>query len=296
MIIEQTLPPGYGYTSYFDNGGSLSNIGLEIAADHRKSIGNMLLTLGGTVTTQASIVNSLDFIDDDLKHIITSVPGADYISSAGHSINAFYGYKTDSIFSSGDEAKQYIGPKGAQMQAGDIKFVDVNGDKIIDSKDKSIIGNPNPILFGGLFGNLTHNRWEFRAMLNYSVGNKVVKYVRQKGESMDTYANQLSTVLDNGMPRVSYGDLTGNNVFSDRWIEDGSYLKLKSLTVSYNLPESGLYSGIKLYLTVSNLFTLSQYSGYDPEFYYMNDPFYMGIDYGKMPKTRSFIIGVKLDL
>lgn len=304
LIIEQELPSGYGFTTYYDNGGSLSNLGAEIAADYRKVFGNAALTISGTASSQISMINSLNFIAESQNSIITSVYGADYITSAGNVLNNFYGYKTEGIFQSKEEANQYIGPKGAKMQAGDIKYVDLNNDKVINSKDKQIIGNPNPFLFGGLFADLTFNRWEIRAGFNYSIGNSAFNYVRYKGESMDTYASQLSTVLDHwtsnntgaDLPRVSFGDPTGNTVFSDRWIEDASYFKFKNLTVAYQLPETGFYSGIKLYMTVSNLLTLTKYSGYDPEFYYVNDPFLMGIDYGKMPQTRSFIIGVKLDL
>lgn len=122
---------------------------------------------------------------------------------------------------------------------------------------------------------------------------------------MSTYANQSSTVLERWtpsntsatLPRASYGDPTGNTVFSDRWIEDGSYLRLGQLTLNYNLPPiPGFIKGIGIYLTATNLITISQYSGYDTDFIYMNNPFYMGVDYGKMPQTKSFIIGLKLDL
>ncbi len=304
LIIQQELPVVYGFTTYFDNGGSLSNMGVEIAADYRRKFNKVTLTIGATATSALSLVNSLDFIDNDMKSIVTSVIGADYITSVGKSVNAFYGYKTNGIFGSDDEAKQYTGPEGLKMEAGDIKFVDVDGNKIIDDKDKSIIGDPNPFLFGGIIGAVSFNRWEIKARLNYNLGNDIFNYVRYQAESMDDYSSQLASVTDhwsndnsNGqLPRVSYGDPTGNKLFSDRWIEDGSYLKLKNLTVSYDLPSSGLYSGIKLYLTVSDLLTVTKYSGYDPEFYYMNNPFMMGIDYGKMPKSPSFIIGVKLDL
>ncbi|MGE5518674.1 MAG: SusC/RagA family TonB-linked outer membrane protein, partial [Candidatus Dadabacteria bacterium] len=128
---------------------------------------------------------------------------------------------------------------------------------------------------------------------------------RYKTESMDSYANQMVSVLDrwtpehpsSTMPRASFGDPTGNTVFSDRWIEDGSYVRLKQLTLNYTLPQvAGLYKGITLYVTGTNLLTFTNYSGYDPDFQYSNNPFYMGIDYGKMPQPKSFIVGLKLNL
>lgn len=304
LIIEQTLPPGYGYTNYYDNGGKLANLGVELSADYRKKIGEVVWTIGGNVSSNISNVVDLKFINADQKSIVTEIEGAEFVTSVGNAINNFYGFKTNGIYQTNDEANKIIGPKAKPMQAGDIKYVDQNNDGKINNMDKVIIGNPNPTVYGGLFTAASFKQWEVKAMFTYSAGNDVFNYVRYKGESMDTYANQLTTVLDHwstnntgaALPRQSFGDPTGNTLFSDRWIEDGSYLKMKQLTVSYQLPESGLYSGINIYLTVSNLFTLTNYSGQDPEFYYMNNPFYMGVDYGKLPQTRSFIIGVKLDL
>lgn len=304
LIIEQQLPPGYGFTNFYDNGGQLSNMGLELALDHRKHFGNMVWTIGATAATNISMVGKLEFIDDDQQFIVTPIEGAEIVTKQGNAVNAFYGFKTNGIFQSNDEAGQIIGPKGKPMKAGDIRYVDQNNDKKINNLDKSIIGNPNPFLFGGINSSLAFGSWKIKALFTYSVGNDIYNYVRYKAEAMDTYANQFTSVLDRwsssntgaALPRTSYGDPTGNAVFSDRWIEDGSYLKLKQLTVSYELPESGLYRGINLYLTMSNLLTFTRYSGQDPEFYYMNNPFYMGVDYGKLPHSPSFIFGVKLDL
>jgi hypothetical protein len=191
------------------------------------------------------------------------------------------------------------------MQAGDMKFVDTNGDNIINEADKMIIGDPNPDFYGGVFTGFAYKNFELSAFFNYSVGNDVFNYVRYRAEAMDSYANQSASVLGRWtnanpgatMPRASFGDPTGNTAFSDRWIEDGSYIRLEQLTLSYQLaPMAGLHKGIVVYLTANNLFTVTNYSGYDPEFMYLNSPFYMGIDYGKVPLTKSFVIGLKLDL
>jgi hypothetical protein len=152
---------------------------------------------------------------------------------------------------------------------------------------------------------LTYKNIELNAFFSYSAGNDLFNYVRYKAESMDSYANQLTTVLDrwtpsntsSKIPRAAYGDPAGNASFSDRWIEDGSYLRLKQLTLNYTLPQvSGMYKGITIYVTGTNLLTFTKYSGYDPDFLYSNNPFYMGVDYGKIPQSKSFIVGLKLDL
>jgi hypothetical protein len=122
---------------------------------------------------------------------------------------------------------------------------------------------------------------------------------------MDDYSNQSTAVLDRWrpshtnatLPKTSFGDPRGNTAFSDRWIEDGSYLRLKQLTLNYTFPpKTGVYKGLTVYLTGTNLLTFTKYSGYDPDFLYSNNPFYMGVDYGKIPQAKSFIIGLKIDL
>ncbi|MCF8380975.1 MAG: SusC/RagA family TonB-linked outer membrane protein [Bacteroidales bacterium] len=303
LIIEQELPPIYGYTSYYDNGGKLEITGLELALDTRIQSGDLAWTLGGSVSKELTKIVSLDFIDPNTENILTSIAGAQLITSEGNAINAYYGYKTDGLISA-SEAGTLIGPKGILMQEGDIKFVD-DGNGIINEDDKDIIGDPNPDLFGGISTAITYKNFELSALLNYSIGNDAFNYMKYMSESMDSYNSQSVTVLDRWtssnttatMPRASFGDPTGNTVFSDRWIEDASYLRLSQLSLSYHLPSmSGVYKGIVVYLTATNLFTFTKYSGYDPDFMYLNSPVYMGVDYGKMPHTKSFIIGLKLDL
>lgn len=120
------------------------------------------------------------------------------------------------------------------------------------------------------------------------------RYYNQTAETENRWKNENGS---NDIPRASYGDPTGNAVFSDRWIEDGSYLRLKDLTISYTIPAgSKLYQDINIYVTASNLLTLTGYSGYDPEVYYESSPYQMGIDYGKIPQVRTVLIGLKLSL
>ncbi|HET6558307.1 MAG TPA: SusC/RagA family TonB-linked outer membrane protein [Prolixibacteraceae bacterium] len=311
LIIQQTLPQTFGYTTYYDNGGKLESSGLEFSGDIRLQAGSFVWTLGGSVTQQRTEVKSLEFLNPATSNVVTPIEGMDplkggghYITSEGKSVNAFWGYRTEGIFNDGT-ASQYIGPNRVSMAEGDIKFADMDGNKIINDADKTIIGNPNPDLFGGINTSLSFGRLELAAFFNYSLGNDIFNYVRYKAESMDSYANQMVSVLDrwtpanpsNTMPRASFGDPTGNTAFSDRWIEDGSYVRLKQLTLNYTLPQgAGFYKGLTLYVTGTNLLTFTDYSGYDPDFLYSNNPFYMGIDYGKMPQPKSFIVGLKLNL
>ncbi|KAF0238970.1 MAG: SusC/RagA family TonB-linked outer membrane [Prolixibacteraceae bacterium] len=303
LVIRQELPPTFGYTDYYDNGGKLEVTGLAISADTRLQFSDLIWTIGASVSKEITKIKSLTFINPNTTSIITTIDAAQFITSAGNPVNAYYGYKTEGLLSSA-EAGKIIGPNGAMMQEGDIKFKD-DGDNIINENDKTIIGDPNPELFGNIFTAFAYKNFQLSAIFNYSVGNDVFNYVRYKTESMSGYDNQSKTVLDRWtsantsakLPRMAYGDPSGNTAFSDRWIEDGSYLRLSQLTLNYNVPPiQGFIKGVAIYLTATNLFTITNYSGYDPDFIYMNSPFYMGVDYGKMPQTQSFIIGLKLDL
>lgn len=304
LIIRQELPITYGYTNYFDNGGKIESTGFELSADTRFHFNELIWTLGGSISKEVTEVKSLTFINPNTSNIITTIEAAQFITSVGNAVNAYYGYKTNGLLTSTDAAAGIIGPNGNLMQEGDIKFVG-SEDGIVDENDKTIIGNPNPDFFGGFFTSFTYKNFSLSAMFNYSVGNDVFNYVRSKTESMSAYTNQSTEVLQRWtptntgatLPRLAYGDPSGNTVFSDRWIEDGSYLRMGQLTLNYDVPPiKGFVKGVGIYLTATNLFTLTNYTGYDPDFSYMNSPFYMGVDYGKMPQTQSFIIGLKLDL
>ena len=304
MVINQSLPYNFGFTDYVDNGGKLVSSGYELAADANFKFEAVKLVLDATITYQNSKIKSLELINSDTEFLLRDAPSAQYIISVDNPVNAFYGYKTNGIYSSAPSSK-IIGPNGRPMDAGDVIFEDVDNNGIIDDNDKQIIGDPNPDLFGLVNAVLSYNRFEFSTLFTYNVGNDIYNYVKYQSTAMDSYANQSIDVLDRWQPsnpnaefpKATFGDPKGNNVFSDRWIEDGSYLRLKQLTISYTIP--GIYKfkkETKFYITGTNLLTLTKYSGYDPEMMYQSDPFYMGIDYGKIPHARSIIVGIQISL
>ena len=304
LVIKQDLPMTFGYTNYYDNGGMLASNGFEVAADARVLAGDFTWIIGGTVSKITTEITGLEFLNPAEENIITSIQGVQYITSVGNSVNAYYGYQANGIISE-SEAGTVIGPRGYPMEAGDMKYMDLDGNNIINELDKTIIGDPNPDLFGNLFTSFSYKNLELYIRFSYSLGNELVNFMRYQTESMSNYNNQSVSVLDRWtpsntgslMPRASYGDPNGNSLFSDRWVEDGSFLKLSQVTLSYFLPSiGGVFNGVTFYVTATNLLTLTNYSGYDPEFSYMNNPFYQGVDYGMMPGTQSFIVGVKLDL
>ena len=140
---------------------------------------------------------------------------------------------------------------------------------------------------------------------NYSLGNDVYNYYRQQLESGSNFFNQTTAMLNRWVvdgqqtttPRVVYGDPMGNARFSDRWIEDGSYLKLKTIQLMYNIPVSASWlQGLTVWASAENVLTLTKYLGNDPEFSVSNNVLYQGVDAGLLPQTRSFHLGVKVNL
>ena len=143
------------------------------------------------------------------------------------------------------------------------------------------------------------------AVISYVSGNEIFNYVRYKNEQLTGLENQSQNVLNRwqydgqitNVPRALWNDLVGNSAFSTRWIEDGSYFRLKNIYLSYKIPEQFLvFKNAEFYISATNIFTLDKYLGYDPEFAFSHLQMLQGIDYGLTPQTRQFIAGIKIGL
>jgi hypothetical protein len=186
-----------------------------------------------------------------------------------------------------------------------MRFIDTDGNKCIDDNDRVVIGDPNPDVYGTIFTNLTYKRFSLKAIMNYSVGNDVYNYQRSLLEGGTYFMNQTTAVKNRwttegqqtDIPRVSYLDEMGNSRFSDRWIEDGSYLRLSSVTLSYHLPIQSTYlQGITIWGNANNLFTITRYLGSNPDCAMSSSILSQGIDRGLLSAGRSFSLGVNINL
>ena len=189
--------------------------------------------------------------------------------------------------------------------AGDVRFIDQNGDKMIDKNDIVQIGDPNPDFYGRIFTKVGMGNFSLSATMTYSVGGDIYNYQRMILESGSRFMNQTLAVTNRWMaegqvtdvPRIDFDDPHGNARFSDRWIEDGSYLRLKNITLSYRIPVMSTYlQGITLWGSANNLFTLTRYLGSDPEFSTSNNVLMQGIDRGLLPQSANFSLGIKINL
>lgn len=308
MLTNDPQAQSLGFANAVTNGGGMRTRGIEFALNGR-IIDNTRLKwdLGFNIASYKNIITQLPN-----NSMLTSYAGATILTQVGSAANLFYGYKTNGVYTSDAEALssglQVYGSSGLPLQphGGDVRFMDTNGDKIIDSKDMQVIGNPNPDFTGAINSNLTYKRFTLNALFTFSVGNKIFDYTRQQLESEKGYQNQTISVLGRwqadgqvtNIPKAVYGDPIANSRFSDRWIEDGSYLRLRTTSISYNVPikAKGALQSVKIYATANNLFTLTRYKGFDPEFSATEGVLTQGIDTGLEPQFTSVQLGLRIGL
>lgn len=262
-----------------------------------------------------------------IKGYTSSIYGTDNVLTAvGSSAGVFYGYKTAGVFSSDKEASQahtdkvtgnkgylkyptgIVGQPSRNFNAGDVHFVDQNGDGWISEADMVEIGNPNPDLYGNIYTSLTYKHWRLDVSLKYSLGNDIYNYQRSMLEAGNNAINQTTALVNRwtydgqvtDIPRVMSPESSSwvnNERFSDRWIEDGSYLKLKKVRLTYKLPVAlSWLQGISVWGEANNVFTITKYLGNDPEVSCSNSVLYQGIDNGMLPQNINFNLGVTINL
>ena len=175
---------------------------------------------------------------------------------------------------------------------------------MITDEDREIIGDPTPDLYGSILSKMTFKRFTLSMNWAFSLGNDIYNGVRRLNESGTDYANQAESMnrrwQSDGqitdIPRVTFIDRGLNNRFSSRWIEDGSYLKLKELTLSYNINKPVLFfTSFRVFLTGQNLLTFTKYSGSDPEFSYSYDMELQGMDMAKIPVPKFVKLGLVMN-
>ncbi|MBA0883582.1 SusC/RagA family TonB-linked outer membrane protein [Flavobacterium undicola] len=308
MIIYESISGLSGFNYVASNSGAMRTLGAELAFKARViNSTDFTLDLGLNVSHYKNEVQALPN-----GNIITQFSGATYLTSVGENANSFFGLKTNGIYSTTADAnaaglnRRLTNGELVPFTAGDMRFVDVNGDKVIDNNDRMIIGNPNPDVAGSFSTNITYKRFSLQGLFNFSVGNDIYNGLRYNLEKMSGYENQSAAVANRwraegqqtDIPKASWGDPMGNAEFSSRWIEDGSYLRLKTLVLGYDFKvnDKNYIKYIKLYASANNLFTFTKYLGYDPEFSATSSIFGQGTDIGLAPQFKSYQLGLRLGL
>lgn len=307
LLTRQSLPYVIGLSQNWLNGGALTNLGFSA---------DVTVKLLNTRNWQWQLGASIGHYSNEVTKLaegsfISEAYGAQILTEVGAPVGQFYGYRTDGVYSTAQEAQEaglYITDRTGRktyFQAGDMRFVDVNGDHEINDKDRCVIGNPNPDIYGTLSSRLAYRGIALDMVFSYSMGNDIYNYQRSILESGSRFYNQTTAMRGRWStegqrtitPRISYGDPMGNARFSDRWIEDGSFLRLQNIMLSYKWDfDYRFLQGVTLWGSASNLFTLTHYLGSDPECTAANNVLLQGIDCGNLPLSRQFSVGVKINL
>lgn len=339
LLTKENLSYLTGLPSIWGNNGSLSNKGLDVTANGViVNAKNFKWQLGFTIGHYKNEIKKLPTsymtyynLDENgsnagvyrtVQGYTTSIFGTDNIlTSVGNAAGVFYGYKTSGVFASDAEASTagkygylryptgYTGNPYRNFKAGDVHFIDQNGDGWISEADMVKIGDPNPDVYGNIFTNINFlTNFTLDVVFKYSLGNDIFNYQASQLEAENNLWNQTKAVVNRwaydghvtDMPRAvltSSNEWVNNERFSDRWIEDGSFLKMKKVRLTYRLPLSlSWLQGLAVWGEANNLFTITKYRGNDPEVSAGNSVLFQGIDTGLLPQSRSFNFGVTINL
>ena len=306
-ILQNVDIPGYvgASGSPLGNVADMKNTGLEFELSYRKSFGDLNFKASGNVSY---LENEVTFLGDG-KEFISGEAGFQSMGEVtriqvGESINSFYGYKTNGIFQNASDVSSYVNAAGTPIQPdavpGDFRWVDTDGDGTITEDDRTILGTPLPKYTFGLTLNLDYKNFDFMVFTQGVAGNKIFQGLRRLDVSN---ANHQTSALSrwtgegtsNDYPRLSNNDPNGNfGKFSDFYLEDGDFLRFKTIQFGYTLPSEIVKkigaSKLRVYVTGENLLTLTNYTGYDPEI----GGSVMGIDKGYYPQAQSYMMGLNV--
>lgn len=297
-----------GTDAPFINGGDVKNKGVELVLGWNDVIGNDFsynISVNGALNKNkvGSIPNEDGIIHGETNQLYDNTPEF-YRAQNGMPIGYFWGFKTAGIFQNQQEINDWIkagnGVLQSSVQPGDVKFVDIDHNGVIDDNDKVNLGNGVPKFNFGFNINLFWRNFDLGITATGSTGFKIVQSYRNMG---DKYGNYTTRILDrwtgegtsNKIPRVTTQNI--NWQFSDLFTQDGDYLRISNLTVGYDfskLIHQNWCSQCRLYFQVQNLVTFTKYDGMDPEIGYGTSSWVSGIDVGYYPRPRTYLMGVNL--
>ena len=290
LLMEVPLPATSPVPSIYRNEGEMTNKGIEFSVDSRNLTGELEWNTNFNISLNRNKLNKLS-LQKVYYYASTSEATSEQVVriTEGQPLGKFWGLISE----------------GVDPQTGDIKYKDLNGDGRITVSDKTYIGDPNPDFTFGFTNDFSYKNFTLSVFFQGSYGNDIYNASRIETEGMYDGKNQSTAVLNRWKKRGDITDIpravkgTDNIKASSRWVEDGSYLRLKTLTLAYNLPTQALQQyGIRKvqpYLTAQNLWTLTNYKGFDPEVNEGLSGPTMGIDWGTYPQTKSFIFGLNIE-
>ena len=314
VLLNVPIPGSAGSVSNpVVNAGTLRNKGIELGLNYQNNIGDFNYSVFGTIS---SVKNKVIALGTGSQQIFGGQPthhgASSTLTEAGGAIGSFYLIQALGIFNSQEEINAYakdgqlIQPNAAP---GDVKFFDKNGDGQINDNDKVNLGSPFPDFEYGFGLNGSFKNFDLSLFFQGSQGNKIYNGVAQDLQSTNLGINYSRDVLKawtpqnhSNVPRVIASDPNTNTRTSSRFLEDGSYLRMKTLQLGYKLSDDFAkkvkISGLRTYISADNLFTATKYTGYNPDLGRTGSIFDRGVDFGQVsyPLARTFSIGVQLTL
>ncbi|MBI1226640.1 MAG: SusC/RagA family TonB-linked outer membrane protein [Bacteroidetes bacterium] len=316
LLLFTPIPTTTGFSGYLANIGGLQNRGFELALNSRNLTGEFSWQTDLNFSINRNEITELSSDNDIFVPGVLQVPAGWSILRVGQPIGTFYGLQSDGIFQSDEEAQSSPHLKAQNPKAGDRKYKDLNGrdaqgkltgqpDGVIDEADRTIIGDANPDFTWGLTNKFSWKGFDLSIFIQGVQGNDIVNaYLFELG-SLNAETNVLTEFYENRWtpenpnnkyPKVNPAE---RNIFSDAQVEDGSFIRLKNITFGYTFPATALQraklSNLRIYASVNNLKTFTNYRGYDPEVNAFGQSHLLqGIDYGGYPLARTIIGGVQV--
>lgn len=321
LLLAQNLAHVTGFDSQWQNIGKIQNKGIElnITSSNIQTRG----FLWQTSLNISFIENTLKSLQDGTVAMYSATrfnsnfTGYDYVARVGSALGQIYGYAFDGVYQTSDfnmtpDGKMILKPgipdmsehAGRTVEPGMVKYKDIDGDGVITTADRTVIGNGLPKWYGGITNTFNYKNIDLSFMFQFNYGNDVYNATRMfNTQSQDERSNQLAEVADRWTPthasnRVPSAKGYVKYELYSRFIEDGSFLRLKNITLGYTFPNKwtrkAYISRLRVYGTAQNLFCLTKYSGYDPEVNMKSSPLMPGFDWGAYPKSKVFTFGVEV--
>ncbi len=307
MLIEMPIPSYVGESKPWGNVGSMRNTGLELEANYRFNLSKWNFRVGANATYLTNKL--LDLGNSTGYNNLDSYANVGTISRAqnGFCYPFFYGYKTNGIFQNWGEVNSYTNNDNSLIQPsaqpGDVKFVDLDGNGVINDNDRTKIGKGMPDWTYGFNLSISNKNFDFSMVIQGSIGNKIYDATRRtdlRSVNLPSYMWDRWTGegTSNKMPRFTWADNNKNWQSSDLFVKDGSYMRLKNIQLGYTLPESLtnklFISNLRLFVASENLLTFAKYEGFDPEVGTSGGTS-IGIDRGCYPQARTWTFGINLN-
>lgn len=321
LLLAQNLAYVTGFDAQWQNIGKIQNRGIEL---NLNTVNIQSKKFTWTTDFNISFVkNELKSLQDGTQTMYSATQfnsnftSYDYVATVGEALGKMYGYVFDGVYQSSDfnltpSGKMMLKPgvpdisahAGKEVKPGMVKYKDIDGNGIIDTADRTMIGDGYPTWYGGLTNTFNYGNFDMSFLFQFSYGNDVYNATRLfSTQTQDERSNQLAEAADRWTPTHASNKVPSakgyvKNELYSRFVEDGSYLRLKNITIGYNFPAKLLrqikVSKLRAYATAQNLFCLTNYSGYDPEVNMKNSPLMPGFDWGAYPKSRVLTFGLEV--